>query len=82
MTEFAGKIFDEPLLEFGDKHSHPDPKLGLSDAGPHQTYVGEVINIGVVGSSKTIEDARAFIEAASEGFEGNTENRVYPNKGT
>mgnify|MGYP001803702697 CR=1 FL=1 len=58
LTEFAGKIFDEPLLEFGDKHSHPDPRLGLSEAGPHQTYVGEVIKIGVVGSSKTIEDAR------------------------
>ena len=72
MTKFAGKIFDEPLLEFGDKHGHPDPKLGLSDAGPHQTYVGEIIKIGVVGSSKTIEDARAFMEAASDGFEGNS----------
>ncbi|WP_425093456.1 hypothetical protein [Tropicimonas sp. S265A] len=77
MTKFVGKIFNEPLLEFGDKHSHPDPKLGLSDAGPHQTYVGEVIKIGVVGSSKTIEDARAFMEAASDGFEGNTEK--HPN---
>ncbi len=77
LAEFEGKIFDEPLLEFGDKHSHSDPRLGLLEAGPLQTHLGEVIKIGVVGSSKTIEDTQNFMTAAAEGFEGNTEK--HPN---
>jgi len=72
-----GKIFDEPLLEFGDQHSHFDPRLGLREAGPLQTYLGEVIKIGVVGSAKTIEDAQSFLESAAEGFEGKSEK--HPN---
>ena len=26
--KFETKIIDEPDLEFGDKHHHPDPRLG------------------------------------------------------
>jgi len=70
LTEFEGRILDEPLLEFGDKHSHADPRLGLWEAGPLQTFLGEVIKVGVVGSSKTIEDTKKFVSAALEGFEG------------
>ena len=77
MTGFKGKIFDEPLLEFGDKHSHADPRLGLREAGPLQTHLGEVIKVGVVGSSKTVEDAKAFMAAATEGFDGTSEK--HPN---
>lgn len=77
LTKFHGKVFDEPLLEFGDKHSHSDPRLGLREAGPLQTHLGEVIKIGVVGSSKTVEDTQSFMKAASDGFEGNTEK--HPN---
>lgn len=71
------KIFDEPQLEFGDKHNHPDPRLGLFEAGPLQIHVGDGIKIAVVGSSKTIEDAKAFLAAASKGFAGKTEK--HPN---
>ena len=77
MTDFEGKIFEEPLLEFGDNHSHSDPRLGLRDAGPHQSYVGEVIKIGVVGSAKTIEDAQTFLKSAAQGFEGKSDK--HPN---
>jgi len=77
VTGFKGKIFDEPLLEFGDKHSHADPRLGLREAGPLQTHLGEVIKVGVVGSSKTVEDAKAFMAAATEGFDGASEK--HPN---
>ncbi len=36
--KFECRIFDEPLLEFGDQHSHPDPRLGLTDAGPYRRH--------------------------------------------
>jgi hypothetical protein len=77
VTIFPTRIFDEPELEFGDRYHHPDPRLGLIDAGPLQTFVGDVIKVGVVGSAKTIEDTRRFIDAASTGMEGRSEK--HPN---
>lgn len=70
MITFESHIFDEPELEFGDRHHHPDPRLGLFEAGPLQPFVGEVIRIGVVGSAKTIEDTRKFLAAATGGVQG------------
>lgn len=67
--QFESKVFDEPLLEFGDKHSHADPRWGLIEAGPLQTYLGEVINVAVVGSSATIEHTEEFLQEATTGFE-------------
>ena len=75
--DFKSRIFDEPVLEFGDKHSHPDPRLGLFEAGPLQAFAGDVIKVGVVGSAKTIEDTRKFLDAATAGFEGMSEK--HPN---
>ncbi|MBI0434202.1 hypothetical protein [Roseomonas sp. KE0001] len=75
--KFATKIFDEPHLEFGDKHHHPDPRLGLFEAGPLQTPLGDVVKIAVVGDSKTIEDAKEFFAEAASGFSGKSEK--HPN---
>jgi len=75
--KFETKIFDEPMLEFGDKHLHQDPRLGLCEAGPLQTYGGDVIKVGVVGSAKTVEDTRKFVAAATVGFDGMSER--HPN---
>jgi hypothetical protein len=75
--EFASDILEEPLLEFGEKHQHPDPRLGLFEAGPLQTHLGDVIKVGVVGSSKTVEDSKKFFVAAASGFEGKSEK--HPN---
>lgn len=74
---FESKIFKEPELEFGDKHHHPDPRLGLFEAGPLQPHLGETIKIGVVGSAKTIESTVKFIEAATLGFDSSSEK--HPN---
>lgn len=71
--QFESKILDEPLLEFGDNYSHPDPKLGLAEAGPLQTHLGEVINVAVVGSSETIEHTQEFLESAESAFESQSE---------
>ena len=74
---FENRIFDEPELEFGDKHHHPDPRLGLVEAGPLQPPLGEVIRIAVVGSAKTVEDTQKFLAAAATGVPGKTEK--HPN---
>jgi hypothetical protein len=75
--KFDSHIFNEPQLEFGDKHHHQDPRLGLFEAGPLQTFVGEVIKVGLVGSSKTIEDTQKFFVKAAAGFDGMNER--HPN---
>lgn len=75
--KFESQIFPEPELEFGDKHHHPDPRLGLFEAGPLQAPLGDVIKIAVVGSAKTIEDTQEFLIAATGGFAGKSEK--HPN---
>lgn len=75
--KFESKVFDEPLLEFGDKHSHLDPRLGLVEAGPLQTHLGELINVAVVGSAQTIEHSQTFLAAVSDGFDSSAEG--HPN---
>lgn len=75
--KFESTIFEEPPLEFGDRHQDPDPRRGLLMAGPLQTPVGDVIKIAVVGSGKTVEDTGKFIDAATSGFSGKTEK--HPN---
>lgn len=75
--KLQSKIFPEPELEFGDKHHHPDPRLGLFEAGPLQMPVGDVIKVAVVGSAKTIEEARKFLAEAAAGFAGKSEK--HPN---
>jgi hypothetical protein len=77
MSAFETRVFKEPELEFGDHHHHPDPRLGLFEAGPLQPFVGDVIKIGVVGSAKTIEDTRKFLDAAAGGVDGKSEK--HPN---
>lgn len=81
MMDFESKIFDEPKLEFGDRHYHLDPRLGLVEAGPLQPPLGEVIKIGVVGSAKTVEDTEKFLAAAAGGFEGKSDKHpnLHPN---
>lgn len=66
--KFESRLFPEPDLEFGDKHRHPDPRLGLAEAGPLQSPLGDAIKIAVVGSSKTIDDSRRFLNDAVAGF--------------
>ena len=75
--KFETKIFEEPHLEFGDKHHHPDPRLGLYEAGPLQIPLGDVVKVAVVGSSKTVEDTQKFFTEAAVGFAGKGEK--HPN---
>lgn len=62
-------IIPEPLLEFGDKVTHQDPRQGLVEAGPHQTNLGDSIQIGVVGSAVTVEKTKDFFDEIARGVE-------------
>jgi hypothetical protein len=75
--KFETKVFDEPSLEFGDKYHHPDPRLGLFEAGPLQTPLGDVVRIAVVGNAKTVEDTKEFFKRAAGGFPGKSDK--HPN---
>ena len=72
MSTFKTKIFPEPELEFGDKHHHPDPRLGLLQAGPLQTNLGDAIKVGVIGSALTVEKSVEFLDSIEDGFAGKT----------
>ncbi|MGA0598828.1 argonaute/piwi family protein [Enterovirga sp. CN4-39] len=75
--KFESRIFDEPLLEFGGEHSHSDPRLGLTEAGPLQAPLGDKVRIGVVGDAKTVESTRNYLQRAADGFE--SESETHPN---
>ena len=75
--KFPTDILTETELEFGNQHHHQDPRLGLIEAGPLQAYAGDVIDVAIVGSAKTVEDAHSFFEAVTAGVEGRTEK--HPN---
>ncbi len=75
--KFECRIFDEPLLEFGDQHSHADPRLGLVDAGPLQAPLGDRIRMGVVGDAKTVESSKTYLAKATSGFESKAQS--HPN---
>ena len=78
--KFECRIFDEPLLEFGDQHSHQDPRLGLTDAGPLQAPLGDKIRVGVVGDAKTVEGSKQFLVAAASGFASKAESHPNMNR--
>jgi hypothetical protein len=45
---FKTRVFDEPVLEFGDGGQHCDPRQGLREFGPLQPRSGDVVLVGVI----------------------------------
>lgn len=66
---FRATVFDEPELQFGGGHKHVDPRQGLRQFGPLQPHPGEVVTVGVVGSSETIEGFNQFLIDSQQGVE-------------
>lgn len=73
MTIFSTRCLPEPELEFGDGGLHLDPRYGLMTHGPLQPKLGDLIRIGVIGTSETVEGMTAFMERAMNGIEGANE---------
>ena len=70
---FTTKCLPEPDLEFGDDGRHIDPRYGLMTYGPLQAKPGDLIRIGIVGTSETVDGMAHFMERAMTGIEGANE---------
>jgi len=71
---FSSWYIQEPSLIFGDGKTHIDPKLGLTLYGPLQTSDGKPssplsINIGIIGTGKTVGLAKQFLYRLSSKIE-------------
>lgn len=68
---FDSGIITEPLLAFGGRHEHVDPKTGLALYGPY-TLAGRArsaltsIIIGIVGPAAMVADAEQWLRACRD----------------
>lgn len=76
----------QPSLQFGGATQQTDPKVGLEYAGPFDLRFGSArgstINVGLVGTTETVESAARWLERCSEPIpflgEASSLNRSYP----
>lgn len=68
LPNFESGILAEPLLAFGGRHEHVEPKTGLSLYGPY-SLIGQArptpsaVIVGTVGPASMIADAEAWLSA-------------------
>lgn len=68
VPNFEGGIIPEPLLAFGGRHEHVDPKTGIALYGPY-TVAGlskptpSSIIVGIIGPAAMIADAEQWLVA-------------------
>jgi hypothetical protein len=79
--QIKAEYLEEPSLVFGGGREHVDPKTGLACFGPRtlddpQRHPAS-IQIGFVGSGKSIESAKLWLEKCAQGVEGDEENRRF-----
>lgn len=73
---FESWFVPEPLLVFGDGHTHIDPKLGLTLYGPLKPSNSRVaapmsIRVGIIGTGEMVGLATQFINRLSTKVESN-----------
>ena len=59
------RVFDEPLLDFGQGGSHEDPRAGVTDYGPVDLGTPAAptrIRVGLVGPAEAISGVRGWLE--------------------
>ena len=66
---FTTRCIPEPELEFGDGGLFLDPRVGLMRYGPLQPKPGDLVRIGVIGTSKTVDGFDQYIQRAMVGIE-------------
>jgi hypothetical protein len=74
---FKARVFDEPVLEFGDGGQHCDPRQGLREFGPLQPRSGDVVHVGVVGTDDTVSGFTDFLGETARGID--SENKALIN---
>jgi hypothetical protein len=70
---FLTKCLPEPDLEFGNGGRHLDPRYGLTTYGPLQPKPGDLVRIGVIGTSETVDGMAGFMDRAMTGIPGTNE---------
>jgi len=70
---FETRCIPEPDLEFGDGGLFLDPRVGLMRHGPLQPKPGDLMRIGVVGTSDTVDGFAKYIDRAMQGIPSDNE---------
>ena len=73
---FKSRVFEEPILEFGDGGQHADPRQGLREFGPLQPRSGDVVRVGVIGTEDTVEGFTEFLEETANGIDSDNKQLI------
>jgi hypothetical protein len=73
---FKTRVFDEPLLEFGEGGRHCDPRQGLREFGPLQPRSGDVVRVGVIGTDDTVAGFTDFLGETGRGIESENKQLI------
>jgi hypothetical protein len=73
---FKSRVFDEPVLEFGDGGQHCDPRHGLREFGPLQPRSGDVIRVGVIGTEETVAGFTEFLAETARGIDSENKQLI------
>jgi hypothetical protein len=73
---FKSRVFDEPVLEFGDGGQHCDPRHGLREFGPLQPRSGDVIRVGVIGTEETVAGFTEFLAETARGIDAENKQLI------
>lgn len=69
---FTHFLLDEPQLEFGDGGRHIDPRFGLCRYGPLQTFAGDHLTVGLIGTAETVEGFERWMTRITRGIAGSS----------
>jgi hypothetical protein len=73
---FKSRVFDEPVLEFGDGGQHCDPRHGVREFGPLQPRSGDVIRVGVIGTEETVIGFTEFLAETARGIDSESKQLI------
>jgi hypothetical protein len=73
---FKSRVFDEPVLEFGDGGQHCDPRHGLREFGPLQPRSGDVVKVGVIGTEETVAGFTEFLAETARGIDSENKQLI------
>jgi hypothetical protein len=73
---FKARVFDEPVLEFGDGGQHCDPRQGLREFGPLQPRSGDVVHVGVIGTDETVSGFTEFLDETGRGIDSENKQLI------
>lgn len=75
VSDWRIELLEEPDLHFGDSGKAKDPRSGLLSHGPVPSSAqksGDIVNVGIVGTSRTISMTEELLRRMRTGIESNT----------